>query len=406
MQSCASANQSFKSKTIKENLNPCWREMYEDLEVDLYYEDPDKDDFLGSEVASGMVHLKLEWLSLMVEPDKISEPRNGLSTAMLITDKDPSTHVQISVGKKNVKSKTCGSTKDPVWEQAFAFFVQDIHMQHLHLKRFPLTNSGPNSNIKMKIVLRALHIEDPESDVIYTGINSLKHGPVTIKRDNKPQDKSSEVHQIQQNHIAPQANVESNELTGHSMRSTRSMNTDVKPAPNQNLQGTNTSQTLRAMRKFAPSLLSLNSVASSVYDGKGWPAEMSGEILITVRYASLRHCLVVGINSCRNLIQCSANGADPYVRIYLLPDRRWSGRKRTSVKKKTLDPQYDERFEYLVSIEDAKKRTLDIAVKNNRSFGSHERKELGKVLVDLSGEDLNKGFNNWYHLTPTGHPGP
>ncbi|KAG8428868.1 hypothetical protein GDO86_019086, partial [Hymenochirus boettgeri] len=49
-------NQSFKSKTIKENLNPCWREMYEfvvhevpgqDLEVDLYDEDPDKDDFLG-----------------------------------------------------------------------------------------------------------------------------------------------------------------------------------------------------------------------------------------------------------------------------------------------------------------------------------------------------------------------
>ncbi|XP_075687133.1 extended synaptotagmin-3 [Rhinoderma darwinii] len=96
-------NQNFKSRTIKENLDPRWNEMYEfvihevpgqDLEVDLYDEDPDKDDFLGSlviglehvmkdrmvdewfplsDVVSGSVHLKLEWFSLLAARDKLPE---------------------------------------------------------------------------------------------------------------------------------------------------------------------------------------------------------------------------------------------------------------------------------------------------------------------------------------------
>ncbi|XP_075466049.1 extended synaptotagmin-3 [Ascaphus truei] len=257
-------NQTFKSKTIKENLNPRWEELYElvvhevpgqDLEVDLYDEDPDKDDFLGSlvinlegvmkdrvvdewfplsDVVSGLVHLKLEWLSLLTKQEKLSEAKNSLSTAMAIvyldsacnlpinhfeylnneyttkkgrnpshvknTDKAPSSYVRMCVGNKTMKSKVSSATKDPVWEQAFAFFIQDVHLQHLHLEvkdddrqcalgmldmplhrllsseemtldqKFPLVNSGANSFIKMKIVLRVLHIEDPEPDCIYAGL--------------------------------------------------------------------------------------------------------------------------------------------------------------------------------------------------------------------------------------------
>ncbi|KAG8535760.1 hypothetical protein GDO81_027831, partial [Engystomops pustulosus] len=49
-------------------------------------------------------------------------------------EKEPSSYVIMSVGKKSVKSKTSSNTKDPVWEQAFAFFIQDVHMQHLHVE--------------------------------------------------------------------------------------------------------------------------------------------------------------------------------------------------------------------------------------------------------------------------------
>uniref|UniRef100_A0A1A8NSJ6 Extended synaptotagmin-like protein 2 n=1 Tax=Nothobranchius rachovii TaxID=451742 RepID=A0A1A8NSJ6_9TELE len=115
----------FQSKVIKENLNPKWNEVYEsliysnsgeNLEVELFDEDTDKDDFLGSlminlaelkkeqkvdewfvldDVASGKLHLKLEWLTLLSTPEKLNQvlaeikadrglSNDGLSSAVLI----------------------------------------------------------------------------------------------------------------------------------------------------------------------------------------------------------------------------------------------------------------------------------------------------------------------------------
>ncbi|XP_075037510.1 extended synaptotagmin-3, partial [Mixophyes fleayi] len=452
--------QSFKSRTIKENLNPVWNEMYEfvvheipgqDLEIDVYDEDPDKDDFLGSlvinlesvmkdriidewfplcDVVSGSVHLKLEWHSLLAAHEQLRGARSGLSTAMVIVyldsasrlpknhfeysnnestairqrytnapkcEKEPSSYVTICVGKKSVKSKTCSATKDPVWEQAFAFFVQDVHMQHLHLEvkdndrqcalgmldiplhhlltsqdltvdqKFPLSNSGPNSVIKMKVVLRVMHVEDPDPDSVYAGINSLKHGPVSIRRTHQekqhgkphkqPPAQQSQIHNIPQNKLVRK------ESSGNTTQRVNHGTSEQRPTVNQVSGNTGTNSAprtpnLRHLKRIAPSLISLNSVASSIFDlndDSSGSGVVSGEISISVRYASLRHCLFVSINGCRNLIQCSSHGADPYVRIYLLPDRRWSSRKKTTVKKKTLNPIYNEKFEFLVSLEDAKK---------------------------------------------------
>lgn len=158
---------------------------------------------------------------------------------------------------------------------------------------------------------------------------------------------------------------------------------------------------------------SLNSLASSCFDltDVSFNTEFGdcrlrrlGEIQLTVRYVCLRHCLRVLVNGCRNLTPCTSSGADPYVRIYLLPERRWASRKKTSVKQKTLEPLFDETFEFFVPMGEVQKRSLDVAVKNSRPLGSHRRKELGKVLIDLSKQDLIKGFSQWYELTPDGQP--
>lgn len=46
----------------------------------------------------------------------------------------------------------------------------------------------------------------------------------------------------------------------------------------------------------------------------------------------------------RNLIAFSEEGSDPYVRMYLLPDKRRSGRRKTHVSKKTLNPVFDQTY--------------------------------------------------------------
>lgn len=57
----------------------------------------------------------------------------------------------------------------------------------------------------------------------------------------------------------------------------------------------------------------------------------------------LFYCLPVH----RNLFPCSESGTDSYVRMYLLPDQTWRHRKKTHVKKNTVNPVYSEKSAHL-----------------------------------------------------------
>ncbi|NXA09444.1 ESYT3 protein, partial [Sapayoa aenigma] len=509
----------YRSKTVSRDLNPIWNETFEfvvhevpgqDLEVDLYDEDPDKDDFMGSlliglvdvmndrtvdewfplsKTTSGHLHLKLEWLSLVNDQEKLHEDKKGLSTAILIVyldsafnlpknhfeysngdcgakkiknnkylkkmEREPSSFVLLTVGNKTQKSKTCNFSKDPTWGQAFTFFVHSAHSQSLHVEikdkerdsalgtsvvclshllkdpnmtldqRFQLDHSSSDSFIKMKLVLRALNVEEPDPQRVKAGVSASKQGPVRVMEKSGNQQKF--VSPPEDPKVPPvskdSAAIES--LTKKDSGEDLDTKDSSAPAPSETVAGPDGAEhkqnpehcppsaphngaaavpTLPVVQelRLAPSVTSLGSLPSScfelsssnldIHNGTEMPL---GEIQLTVRYASIRQSLVVLVNSCRNLVPSSNRGVDPYVRIYLLPDRRWTSRKKTSVKKKTLNPQYDEKFEFFESLENVKKRTLDIAVKNSRPFISQERKELGKVRIDLSQEDLIKGFAQW-----------
>ncbi|KAJ1071139.1 hypothetical protein K5549_016154, partial [Capra hircus] len=534
--------QHFRSRTIYKNLCPTWNEVFEfivyevpgqDLEVDLYDEDPDKDDFLGSlqiclgdvmtnrvvdewfalnNTTSGRLHLRLEWLSLITEPDAVTEDHGSFSTAILVVflesacnlprspfeylngeyqakklsrlarnkvSRDPSSYVRLSVGTKTHLSKTCPHSKDPVWSQVFSFFVHNVAAEQLHLKvldddqecalgvlefplcqilphadltleqRFQLDHSGLDSLISMRLVLRFLHLEERELGSPYTGPEALKKGPLFIKKVTtnqdprappqgegptdlpRPPDPASEIKQATKNTTSAiiTATKPLLEETGPEPKGKDSAPTGKKSLATIYLAvpGPHSPGPIKSPRPMkcpaspfawppkglAPSMSSLNSLASSCFDltdislnteGGDLGHRGLGEIQLTVRYVCLRRCLSVLINGCRNLTPCTSSGADPYVRVYLLPERRWASRKKTSVKRKTLEPLFDETFEFFVSMDEVKKRSLDVAVKNSRPFGSHRRKELGKVLIDLSKEDLIKGFSQWYELTPDGQP--
>uniref|UniRef100_A0A673TKX3 Extended synaptotagmin-3 n=1 Tax=Suricata suricatta TaxID=37032 RepID=A0A673TKX3_SURSU len=542
--------QHFRSRTIYKNLNPTWNEIFEfivyevpgqDLEVDLYDEDPDRDDFLGSlqiclgdvmtnrvvdewfvlnDTTSGRLHLRLEWLSLMASPEALTEDQGGLSTAILMVflesacnlptnpfdylngeyrakklsrctknkvSRDPSSYVKLSVGKKTHVSKTCPHTKDPVWSQAFSFFVCNVATEELRLKvldddqecalgvlelplcqilpytdltleqRFQLDHSGLDSLISMRLVLRFLRVEEREMGSPYTGPEALKKGPLLIKKVDTSQDpKAPSQGQGPENLPCPlDPDSGPKEASKSTMTTTSATTVATEPTPQETgpepkgkdtakgscdstgkkkssttifltVPGPHSPGPLKSPRprkcpgspfawppkRLAPSMSSLNSLASSCFDLTDtslntetcfWQRRL-GEIRLTVRYVCLRRCLSVLINGCRNLTPCTSRGADPYVRVYLLPERRWVSRKKTSVKRKTLEPLFDETFEFFVPMEEVKKRSLDVAVKNSRPLGSHRRKELGKVLIDLSKEDLIKGFSQWYELTPDGQP--
>uniref|UniRef100_A0A8C1L4T2 Extended synaptotagmin-like protein 1b n=1 Tax=Cyprinus carpio TaxID=7962 RepID=A0A8C1L4T2_CYPCA len=185
--------QTFKSRHLDNTLNPKWDEMYEvivhevpgqELEVEMFDKDPDHDDFLGRYhitafllyTPTGRVHLRLEWLTLEANTERLEEMKKG--------NKVPNPIVQISMQDVTRDSRICWNTVNPQWEDAFTFFIRDPSKQDISVQVkdndrvqvlgslsipvsrllscqdlaldewFNLENSGPGSRIHINTVLR------------------------------------------------------------------------------------------------------------------------------------------------------------------------------------------------------------------------------------------------------------
>uniref|UniRef100_A0A3Q2Q5J9 Extended synaptotagmin 1 n=1 Tax=Fundulus heteroclitus TaxID=8078 RepID=A0A3Q2Q5J9_FUNHE len=169
---------TFRSHTIKENLNPVWNELYEviltqlpgqEIQFELFDKDIDQDDFLGfklnlrdiisaqfidtwytlNDVKSGRVHLVMEWLSrvndlprleqvLQYQSQQTYQNKVVPSAALLFVyverahglplkknGKEPKAGVEITLKNVSYKTKICERSTSPRWDEAFHFLVRD-----------------------------------------------------------------------------------------------------------------------------------------------------------------------------------------------------------------------------------------------------------------------------------------
>ena len=125
-----------------------------------------------------------------------------------------------------------------------------------------------------------------------------------------------------------------------------------------------------------------------------------GQILVSIQYDTVRSKLLVKIVQASKLINTDKDSlSDPYARVILLPDRKKRSKRKTKVIKDSLTPQWDEQFEYDLSLADAKTKTIDLAVKNDKSLFSREKTFMGKCLIQLDSIDsLELGSAEWYKL--------
>uniref|UniRef100_A0A8B9HUJ1 Extended synaptotagmin-like protein 1a n=1 Tax=Astyanax mexicanus TaxID=7994 RepID=A0A8B9HUJ1_ASTMX len=261
--------QAFTSHHVDNNLNPQWREMYEvivhevpgqELEVEVFDKDPDQDDFLGR------------------------------YCCMKKGNKDPSPMVQLSVQDTTKESRTTYGTNNPVWEDAFTFFIQDPRKQDLDIQ-----------------------VKDDD--------RSLTLGTLSIPLSR--------------------------------LLSSAELNMD---------------QWFQLDSSGPASRISLNAEASG-----------RGQVKLSIAYSTKENRLVITVHACRNLTACSKDGSDPYVSFLLQPDKNRSTKRKTSVKKRDLNPEFNERFDFDLSLEESTHRRLDLSVKNSVSFMSREKELIGKV---------------------------
>ncbi|XP_049907980.1 rabphilin-3A-like isoform X2 [Epinephelus moara] len=95
----------------------------------------------------------------------------------------------------------------------------------------------------------------------------------------------------------------------------------------------------------------------------GGEVEERGRILISLMYSSQQSRLLVGVVRCVHLAAMDANGySDPYVKICLKPDMGKKAKCKTQIKKRTLNPEFNEEFGYEIKHSELAKKTLDISV--------------------------------------------
>ncbi|TKS68177.1 Double C2-like domain-containing protein beta [Collichthys lucidus] len=143
--------------------------------------------------------------------------------------------------------------------------------------------------------------------------------------------------------------------------------------------------------------------------------EERGRILVSLCYNTEKSCLLVGIIRCAHLAAMDSNGySDPFVKIILQPDMGKKSKYKTTVKKKTLNPEFNEEFSYDVSLDQLAKKTLEISVWDYDLGMSNDFIGGVELGINASGQRLkhwfeclkNKGkkVEHWHTLTQQGAP--
>ncbi|NXY23725.1 SYTL3 protein, partial [Atrichornis clamosus] len=149
------------------------------------------------------------------------------------------------------------------------------------------------------------------------------------------------------------------------------------------------------------SLYSLNSTCTE--SGNFGKANITGEIEFALRYNFRASILEICIRGCKNLAygEEKKKKCNPYVKVYLLPDKSPRSKRKTAVKKSTVDPDFDETLKYKIEYSQLRSRQLQISVWHAGAL--KYRVFLGEVVIPLAAwnfEEDSMQLFDWYPLKP------
>ncbi|XP_070765782.1 extended synaptotagmin-1 [Enoplosus armatus] len=401
---------TYRSHTIKENLNPIWNELYEviltqlpgqEIQFELFDKDLDQDDFLGrfklnlrdiisaqfidtwytlNDVKSGRVHLVLEWLPrvsdlprleqiLQYQSQQTYQNKVVPSAAVLFvyverahglplkkSGKEPKVGADVNLKGVSNRTKICERSTSPRWDEAFHFLVRDPRDETLTVK---LSHSWGQALGSLTLPLREVLLEP--GLVLDRWLNldgALPESQILLRVTLKILDTQLAL-------CRRAAGEAGNDACGE----------EVIP-------------------RWVPSHLDLRQRSGFAIASDN----AAGQVKLTIGYSTEESRLFITVHSCRALAACSKDGADPYVSFILLPDKKATTKRRTATKKRDLNPEFNERFDFDFSLEESIQRRLDLSVKNSVSFMSRERELIGKLQLDLDQIDLKTGVTQWYDL--------
>ncbi|TPP60442.1 Synaptotagmin 4 [Fasciola gigantica] len=152
--------------------------------------------------------------------------------------------------------------------------------------------------------------------------------------------------------------------------------------------------TLSLTSKGTGSMLSLYSERESSYTHG---IAITGDLRLDIRYDAQSSTLRIAVKQARDLAIADkkSQACNPYVKSYLLPDKTKGSKRKTSYKKHTRNPVFDEELKYHIPYSDLSERSLQISVWHKASVGSNLF--LGEVIIPFTDFSFESGAN-WYPL--------
>ncbi|CAF4212678.1 unnamed protein product [Rotaria sp. Silwood2] len=410
------------------------------IEFEVYDEDPGKDDFIGraqfrlnalvdndavdtwltlQDVKKGSLNVSLQYFSLTKEKAalEIMERKNSqlikrekLSKALLVcyidrcnnlprskkTRREPNPFCRIKVEGTERKTQAFESQTNPQFEHV----SQILCANPLHEKlKIDICDGRNNNDIIAYFEISIKQIYDTDTMTIDTQSYPLRSL-------SEPLDKAEIILRLSLFILSPGRSGESRLSPSPKLPSSPSMKsfdmlstsgttttTDTKrnnmqASPLQtSLEEDNASKSIAFGLQMHSTPISHHSLLESritpdkktfiVSDDPDLKSIHFGKIKLGIRYTHQRTALSVTIYACKGLINVhQQNLPDPYIRLSLIPDFK-KDKKKTKPIHDTLNPNYDDLFEWSASLVDVRRQRLSISVKNNSPLFAQEQTYMG-----------------------------
>ncbi|KAL2714277.1 extended synaptotagmin-1-like isoform X1 [Vespula squamosa] len=394
----------------------------------------------------GMVHLRLTWLQLsknvadlqaaLIETQELRV--TSMSTAVLIIyidsaknlpyvrgNKQPDVYLEARVDGQIQRTNTILRSCDPVWEQGFTFLVSNPESSIMHIKindektamivgemSYKISSLIEKDNLEVTQQPYDLQMAETDSKLVLSmSLSILKYEQPESTSEDEDDQNVNEFNKKIERQESNVSNILSSSVPPSPLKkqsskeSINSLPRNIESAPVAPIEEmVSQIEEEDIISNTAPSL-SYSSSTGLIHRTPSTTSSAGesklGRIQLTLRYSIQRQKLIIDIHRIANLPlpqNDPTNIPDPYVKLYLLPDKHKETKRKTAVIKDNCNPIFDEKFEYVVSQADLNSRVLEISVCTQKGWLSTGSNVMGQLHLNLSEIDVTKTATTWYDL--------